>query len=282
MYGCQAYNDNVIESSNPSLENKKLLWEQSQYDYSYLANANGVTNKYLSSLSLNDGDLQQLHTIANVLFGEYLTEVTLNWEKRNLSLVDSQLFATENAREEFYWLLIRDLHDSPGYGVDILEESPNIHILPHHIGERKEYLFLPIRVHGANQGRALYDENGNDSETESWIYYVVQLKRDVSSPYGWKIYYVSSWVNRSIFGNVVEGPWTIAPNEDDDFSLSSRSQITPTEREYLDGKINNISPVENVILRSGTSSYDNQGAASYAYLLLLRWMVLWYHKLNVI
>ncbi|MDR2416261.1 MAG: amidase domain-containing protein [Candidatus Peribacteria bacterium] len=269
--GCQDTNEVLGESAVSVSEENLLLWEKSQYDYSYLENAGDEANASLSNITLDEQDLQQLHQLANVLFGTYLTKLTLNWEERDLSIVDSQLFATESAREGFYWLLVRDLHDSPGYDQNILEDSPNIRILPHHIGERKEYLFLPIRVHGANQGRTLYDEDGNDDDTGSWLYYVAQLKRDDSSPYGWKIYYVSSWINRSIFGNVVNGPWTIMLNEDDDFSSSSRPVITTQERDYLNGKRDKILDITSNLpqgadLRSTLSSYDNHGAASYGYL----------------
>ncbi|MDR3169035.1 MAG: hypothetical protein LBU27_04690 [Candidatus Peribacteria bacterium] len=270
-FGCQDNNDFVIDENSSTLNSEELLWKQSRYDYSYLEGMNGIANKYLSNITLTDEDLRQLQEVANVAFGDYLTEITLNWEKRNVSFLDDSLFATQEAKEEFYWLLIRDLHDSPGYGEEVLKSSPNIRILPRHVGERNDYLFLPIRVHGAHQGRALYDEEGNDTETDSWLYYVVQLKRDENSPYGWKIYYASSWIYRSIFGSIADGPWTIMLNEQDDFSPKSRNSISPFEREYLNGQ-RDIMPSVHIAnpqtknLYSQSSSYNNQGAASYAYL----------------
>jgi hypothetical protein len=237
IFGCQNQSENFpAENSNIPIEDTTLLWETSKYDYSYLEEEKVTANQYLSINSLSEGDLKQLHDIANIVFGDYLSQITLHWEERNVSLLDDKLFATKEAKNNLYSMLIGDLYDSPGYNEEILKQTPNIRMLPNHIGERNEYVFLPIRVYAPRMGRALYDENGDDDGHTSWYYYVLQLKRSPNE-YGWEICYSSSWVGRSITGKITTGAWTIMLNEDDDFSPEKWEPLKSSslERDYLNG-----------------------------------------------
>lgn len=246
-----------------------LPWEKVRYDYSYLETKVGESNQYLSKYKLRLDDLKQIHDIANLLFGEYRTALAKNWETRTPhfinSLMDKNLFYSRitlrNTLAYLYWS-VKNRED--------IEKAPNVRIFTEHFAERGDYIFATVRFYSPGGSIAEKDD-------ETWDYAVMQLKKDLNSPYGWKIFYVFS-VSPWIFEDQPVGPWTIELNEQDDFSdeawLKTQGVITDEEWETRFTRERDVSTrsIQQSVTRSNQSSqYNRQAAASYAYTYALNY-----------
>lgn len=230
-----------------------------------------LANQYLKENHLEYQDLIKFHKIGNIVFGDYLSKLMNNFENRSLDMLDQDLFVDNNSKKWFYSLLISDFCMDKRYSLKIFNESPNIHIMTNHIGERGNWIFVPIRVYFPApleySNDPTYDENGgNDTR---WRYYVLQLKK-AESQYGWKIVYGEQVVNRAIDGEILEGAWFCWLNEHDSFSDNDWQEVD-LPKNYWDFYIGNTKSLERSsmgigVTKSMSSYYNRQSAASYAYL----------------
>lgn len=247
-------NDELSSLSSNSI-NSALPYQESRYDYAYLNSGLNIANQYLKENSLSLDDLRAIHDIANIIFGDYRSFLTLHFDDRTENIMDDSLFDSEYSKIAMYTPIMLDLKHE-----DDVRDAPYIHIFLSHIGERGKYIFVPISVYSAS------------TTNDVWRYFVLQIQRTNKNKYGWSILYNDMRIKDIVTGEYSEGPWTIKLNEDDDFSISGWGPYMDEHRlkmwDFYSGKLkeNPYEKISHVTTRSVMyNQYDRQSAASYSY-----------------
>lgn len=254
--------DNAQEAEQVS-SSEQLPWQRARYDYSYLEKGLEQANQYLVNNKLTLKDLKQLHEIANIVGGDYLTKLVLHFEERSADLMDPELFHSEYVKRELTFGIVADYGKNSGYKPEYLFDTPYVRVGIDHLGERRDYVFMPLQLYSPREG--------GDGD---WKYIILQLKKEPSAKYGWKIYYVDPWIEDQTTGKFESGPWTIIFNDEDDFSesawLQSEHKITNREWEYLIGEKDTprdpIPYEERLRMQAYEGKkYNRHAAAAYSY-----------------
>lgn len=247
--GCSQDSDEIVSVSAPVSQEQTSpdpipQWQQERTNYAYLESGLQEANQYLVNHKLSLEDLKQIHEIANLIFGEWHTKLIKHWDERTADLMDLELFDSEYSRRDMYETLM----DFPKKD-EIVDDAPNIRINLKHIGERKDFFCIPIRLYypGANKYNPGDEKRtGADIDDYGWYYTVLLIKKVPESKYGWKIFYSAPCPLGYEGPQGDKGPWIAKLNDTDDFSregwFSVGSPVTDEEWDYYAGKRDKLPP----------------------------------------
>ena len=247
--GCSQDSDEIVSVSAPVSQEQTSpdpipQWQQERTNYAYLESGLQEANQYLVNHKLSLEDLKQIHEIANLVFGEWHTKLIKHWNERTADLMDLELFDSEYSRRDIY----DTLTDFPKKD-EIVDDAPNIRINLKHIGERKDFFCIPIRLYypGANKYNPGEEKRtGADIDDYGWYYTVLLIKKAPESKYGWKIFYSAPWPLGYEGPQGDKGPWIAKMNASDDFSregwFSVGNPMTDEEWDYYAGKRDKLPP----------------------------------------
>lgn len=234
-------------------QNESLPWESVKFDYSYFETDRQNANQYLTNENLNLQDLKNIHDIANIVYGEYREFFVYNKEKITPELIndviDNELFLTEQSKRYTVKMIF-----NLSYKKEYMENAPYVRIIPEHIGEKGDYLYVPVMYYEPHI-------NPNDIEWHDWVNEIMILKRDSTSKYGWKFcigIYTPGTEN---------GPWFSVEFSDGDFSDEARKSIGNyyVDDDFWQYYIGNTKKLPELSISNNRSYYDNQSAAAYSY-----------------
>ncbi len=263
--GCKK--EPLVESSmREQIKNIEAPWEKIRYDYSYLETKLDQANQYLTSQKLSLEDLKQLHNLVNTVFGEYPTKIFSNWKQRNVDIFEDELFAHEKVKRMSYITIIDDFNPFKDRGMKYnLYDGSGIYLIPEHIGEREDYLFVPFKIL----------QTAMPNNVQSWGQWMLVVKRSKNMSYQWKIYDIETMsYSLAVAPERYQKEWAVIYDGTDLLSRlkdpNSKYWINNEELdgaywEYYNGQRDQrpVKDIKNIKKRQ--SSYKNHDVAKYAY-----------------